>query len=131
MLIDGRAQATGIKRPATDPTVLLVLNAHHDVVEFTLPEVVGGHTWRVLVDTNLPDRLDQPTFPTGDQCGVTARSLLLFALEPGDKPSIAIGRATQALLTVQQTPPPGAARPSRGSRTRGGVRRVQPEKAGG
>jgi len=131
MLIDGRAQATGIKRPAMDPTVLLVVNAHHDVVEFTLPEVVGGHTWRVLVDTNLPDRLDQPTFPTGDQCGVTARSLLLFALEPGDKPSIAIGRATQALLTVQQTPPPGAARPSRGSRTRGGVRRVQPEKAGG
>src|SRR5689334_7490473 len=29
MLIDGRAQATGIKRASMDATVLLVLNAHH------------------------------------------------------------------------------------------------------
>ena len=39
MLMDGRAQATGIKRPSMDATVLLVLNAYHDVVKFTLPEV--------------------------------------------------------------------------------------------
>jgi glycogen operon protein len=130
MLIDGRAQATGIKRPAMDPTVLLVVNAHHDLVDFTLPEVVGGHTWRVLLDTNLPDRLDQPTFPTGDHYGVTARSLLLFALEPGDKPSFAISRATQALLKVQQAPAPGTgtARPAPGVRTPG-ARKAQPEKA--
>src|SRR6202035_6029159 len=41
MLLDGRAQASGIKRPAMDATALLVLNAHHDVVNFALPEVVG------------------------------------------------------------------------------------------
>ncbi len=36
MLLDGRAQASGIKRPAMDATALLVLNAHHDVVNFAL-----------------------------------------------------------------------------------------------
>ena len=33
--MDGRAQASGIKRPAMDATALLVLNAHHDVVNFS------------------------------------------------------------------------------------------------
>ena len=62
MLLDGRAQATGIKRPSMDATVLLVLNAYHDVVKFKLPEVVGGQTWRCLLDTNAPDRTGTPRF---------------------------------------------------------------------
>ena len=32
MLIDGRAQATGIRQRGQDATLLLVFNAHHDVV---------------------------------------------------------------------------------------------------
>ncbi len=47
MLMDGRAQATGIRRRADDPTLLWVLNSYHDVVPFTLPEVPGGRgRWR-------------------------------------------------------------------------------------
>ena len=63
MLLDGRAQATGIKRPSMDATLLLVLNAYHDVVKFTLPEVVGGQAWRCLLDTNVPDRTDDAALP--------------------------------------------------------------------
>ena len=37
MLLDGRAQPTGIKQRGVDATLLIVLNAHHDVVNFTLP----------------------------------------------------------------------------------------------
>ena len=37
MLLDGRAQATGIKQRGQDATMLLIGNAHHDVVPFTLP----------------------------------------------------------------------------------------------
>ncbi|HLI11723.1 MAG TPA: glycogen debranching protein GlgX [Alphaproteobacteria bacterium] len=83
MLIDGRAQATGIKRPAADATLLLVVNAHHDVVKFTLPAVTGGDRWRCLVDTNDPERDELPILRTRDQYEVTGRSLLLFALEDG------------------------------------------------
>jgi isoamylase len=81
MLIDGRAQATGVKRPAMDATLLLVSNAYHDAVKFRLPEVAGGRTMRCLLDTNLPERTDAPTFRSGDEYEVTGRSLLLFELE--------------------------------------------------
>ena len=45
MLLDGRAQETGIRRRGSDATLLLVFNAHHDVVPFTLPDVAEGRHW--------------------------------------------------------------------------------------
>ena len=77
MIMDGRAQATGIRRAAGDATLLMILNAYHDVVEFTLPEVAGGETWTRLFDTNAPD-LATETIPTGEVYSVTGRSVLLF-----------------------------------------------------
>ncbi|HUP95177.1 MAG TPA: glycogen debranching protein GlgX [Burkholderiales bacterium] len=81
MVLDGRAQPTGIVRPGSDATLLLILNAYHDLVVFTLPEVTGGNQWKCLIDTNIPERPDEPTFPPGEQYGVTGRSLLLFVLQ--------------------------------------------------
>jgi glycogen operon protein len=60
--------------------MLLVLNAHHDLVRFTLPAQAGGSEWRLLIDTNMPEKNDEQGFKSGDAYGVTARSLLLFAL---------------------------------------------------
>jgi len=83
VLLDGRAQPTGIRRAGTDATLLLITNAYHDVVRFTLPEVVGGLDWICLVDTNRPDPGEEPErFAFGDQYDVTGRSLLLFQLRP-------------------------------------------------
>ena len=93
MLLDGRAQVSGIKRPGSNVTLLLVLNAYSDVVQFKLPEFAGGSRWLCLVDTNIPDRQDTPTFNVGDVYDVTARSLLLFAgLTSG-----ALGRAVRRI----------------------------------
>ena len=97
MLTDGRAQASGIKRPASDATLLLVVNAYHDVVKFKLPEVAGGATFLCLLDTNVPDRDDAPKFRTGDEYEVTGRSLLLLMLQPDGKPSPAVRAAVRAL----------------------------------
>jgi isoamylase len=80
MLIDGRAQPTGIRQRGTEATLLLVLSAHHDLVEFTLPPHGGGQSCSLLVDTNLPDDERTLTFASGNRYGVTSRSLLLFAL---------------------------------------------------
>jgi len=80
MLIDGRAQPTGLRQRGTEATMLLVLNGHFDLVEFTLPPAPGGNTWTRLIDTNVPDDQETPSFKTGESYGVTARSLLLFAL---------------------------------------------------
>ena len=85
-LLDGRAQPSGIRRRGSGTTLLLVVNAHHDVVLFTLPEAKGGRDWERLVDTNLPDEDEDPEdrvhFDCGNQYAVTGRSLLLFRLRP-------------------------------------------------
>ncbi|AXC11361.1 Glycogen debranching enzyme [Acidisarcina polymorpha] len=82
MLIDGRAQTTGVRQRGKETTLLMVINDHSDLVNFTLPEAVGGSGWSLLVDTNIEDNSEKGSFKTGDIYGVTARSLLLFELEP-------------------------------------------------
>jgi isoamylase len=81
MLMDGRAQPTGIRRLGTDATLLVVMNAHHDVVTFTLPEVTGGDRWRCLIDTDAYERDELPVFRPKNTYDVAARSLVLFALD--------------------------------------------------
>jgi len=81
MLLDGRAQTSGIKRAAPDATLLVVLNAHHDVVKFVLPEVAGAERWRSVLDTNEPERFELSVFKTGDSYEMTGRSLSVFALD--------------------------------------------------
>ena len=80
MLIDGRAQATGIRKPGSDVTMLLVMNAHHDMVSFTLPDCTNGKAWELVLDTNVPERDDGQMFPIGETYDVTSRSFLVFAL---------------------------------------------------
>ena len=86
VLLDGRAQPTGVRRRGTDATLLIVLNAHHDVVNFRLPDVVGGVAWTRLVDTNVPDADPDEDFAFGVDYSVTGRSFLLFELR-NRKPS--------------------------------------------
>jgi glycogen operon protein len=80
MLIDGRAQATGIRQRGGDATVLMVLNAHFDLVNVTLPPCQGGESWRLKLDTNMPEMTDEEEFACGTAYAVTARSILLFEL---------------------------------------------------
>lgn len=79
VLLDGRAQATGIVRCGEDDTLLLILNAAAQAVEFCLPKVSEGKSWERLVDTNIPDA-DAQSFALSAPYLVTARSLLLFVL---------------------------------------------------
>jgi len=81
MLMDGRAQRSGLQKPGDDATLLLIINAHSDLVEFTLPESFGGKEWILLVDTNIEDNAVTGVHKTGESYGVTGRSLLLLALK--------------------------------------------------
>ena len=62
----------------TEATMLLVLNAHHDLVEFTLPPCAGGEQWSLELDTNVTIASRQAA--SGDVYGVTPRSLVLLRL---------------------------------------------------
>lgn len=86
MLLDGRAQESGIKRRGADATLLLTYNAHHDLVPFTCPDVPDGRHWVRLIDTSEPT---SPLIdvPFGQILPMAGRSLRVFAL------------ATEAVLT--------------------------------
>ena len=85
MLMDGRAQTSGVKQLGHDATLLLVLNVYQDVVQFTLPKCVGGDQWSLLLDTNIPDLVEGSVFKMETPYAVTAHSLLLFELQTEKK----------------------------------------------
>ncbi len=80
MLIDGRAQPTGIKQTGSDVTVLTVLNADHRAIRFTLPECTNGKGWELVLDTTIGAIDTGLVFDIGDTFESTSRSLQLFAL---------------------------------------------------
>ena len=80
MLLDGRAQKSGIRRPGNEATLMIVINDHDDLVDFIIPEAVGGDSWSLLIDTTFEDRAASGTFKTGAKYGVTGRSVLLLLL---------------------------------------------------
>ena len=65
------AAKDALGRRGEDLTVLIVLNGHHDLVQFTLPDCAGGNRWARLIDTNLPHDDASATFPFGEVYGVT------------------------------------------------------------
>jgi isoamylase len=104
VVLDGRAQPTGIRRRGADATVLLVLNAHHDVVEFTLPTIPEGDSWVCLIDTNVPHRIEDALQEFGDSYELAGFSLLLFALEPKGRRSRTVPAGRPPCSTSPSTP---------------------------
>jgi glycogen operon protein len=80
ILLDGRAQVSGIRRRGSDATVLVIVNSYHDGVGFTLPEVPGGQGWVCTIDTNLEGEPGSERFAFGAEYIVTGRSLLMLEL---------------------------------------------------
>jgi isoamylase len=80
MLIDGRAQPTGLRRRGSDATLLIVFNSFHEPVPFAIPATVGSEHWSLLLDTNNTSLIQARSFRSGDKYEVAARSLQLFVL---------------------------------------------------
>ena len=86
LLLDGRAQPTGIRKRGEDASILLIYNAWRDLVEFKLPSHGGSDQhWTLMIDTNLSEdqSREERTFAPESTYGVTGRSFLVFALVPG------------------------------------------------
>jgi isoamylase len=81
MLMDGRAQSTGVVKRGMDATMLLIMNSWHEAVSFRLPEAPAGIEWRLLIDTNHPELEKKEPHQFGDAYEVTGRSLQLFVME--------------------------------------------------
>jgi isoamylase len=87
MLLEGRAQPTGLRQRGQDATLLAILNAHFETVEVTLPAAGDRQAearWVLLLDTSLevPAHTDETNaYDAGARYSAVPRSLLLFKLE--------------------------------------------------
>ena len=80
ILLDGRAQVSGVQRAGADATLLITVNAQHDGVDFTLPEVPQGTGWVCKFDTFDPDTKSRETLAFNSTYGLNGRSMALFEL---------------------------------------------------
>jgi isoamylase len=78
MLLDGRAQATGIRKKGSDLSLLLMFNAHHEPVTFTFPGISGG-VWKLLIETSDIDR-QHPYLEFSPTHELLGRSLALWEI---------------------------------------------------
>ncbi len=75
VLLNGQAGPTigSHGSPIEDDLLLIILNAHHDVVEFTLPAVPVDGPWTRLIDTAEPSAA-QETLAMGSVLPIKGRS---------------------------------------------------------
>jgi isoamylase len=105
MLLDGRARETGIPKRGSDATLLLIYNAHYEVVEFVLPGVAQGRSWAALIDTHRPD--DTPiVYSFGHRYQVAGRSLLALGLATDETLTRRLRQGLGAIMDVTEFPLP-------------------------
>jgi glycogen operon protein len=66
--------------PIADDLLLIILNSHDDVVEFTLPELPIERSWNRLVDTGDPAGGAETTAAMGSILPIKGRSLCVLSL---------------------------------------------------
>jgi isoamylase len=79
MLLDGRAQATGIRERGSDATLLLIFNSFHEPVKFVLPETVDGKGWRLQLDTHDALKVNHLFLPHEER-EIPERSVSVFLM---------------------------------------------------
>jgi glycogen operon protein len=76
----------GIREPGprgervSDDSFFLLFNAHHEAIEFCVPDLGVAERWHAVIDTHAPllDDADPRTVKTGEAIGVEARSILVL-----------------------------------------------------
>jgi len=83
VFLNGQAIPTPDSRGerVVDDTFLVLFNAHHELLAFTIPAGVYGQSWRRILDTNTLEPLKENVgdiFPAGASVDVAERSLVLL-----------------------------------------------------
>jgi isoamylase len=97
MLLEGTAQPSAIPRRGSDATVLLVLNAWHEGVDFTLPAHGQCAAWVRLLDTVQAAPQNGPRLEPGRPCNVAGRSLQVFMAATDDRSEALLRELQQSL----------------------------------
>ncbi len=96
--------------PLVDDDFILLLNAHHEPIEFVIPELPPAGAWQVVIDTSSDDAgsMDQRTFCGGTKFPLQGRSLALLTRPrtSARTSDSAIAKAPIASAEVRQSPGP-------------------------
>ncbi len=85
---DASDQVDDRGRPVIDRHFVVLFNAHHDDIEFTLPPCIGARQWLQMVDTADPRAAeDPPMFAGNTPYPLRGRSLALLTQVRSDRPS--------------------------------------------
>jgi glycogen operon protein len=69
--------------PIVGDTFLVLLNAHHEPIEFVLPAHRARVRWELVLDTRACDAGSPRSFKVGDRYPLEGRSLALLRLRRG------------------------------------------------
>ena len=75
---DAIAEPTTRGEPIVDGSFLMLFNAHHEDMAFTVPKEIYGERWEVVTDTAAPIVEDRPSARAGEPVTVEARSILVL-----------------------------------------------------
>ena len=64
--------------PVRDSNFLLLLNAHHEAIEFRVSEILAGKSWTAVLDTALDDPFEARPLPVNEAYPLQGRSLALL-----------------------------------------------------
>ncbi|MFL6240128.1 MAG: glycogen debranching protein, partial [Actinomycetes bacterium] len=80
VFLNGHAIPTTDTRgePVVDDSFLMLLNAHHEDLTFTLPSEEYGEAWQTVIDTAAPLAADEQSAKPGTDVDVEARSMLVL-----------------------------------------------------
>ena len=67
--------------PVVGDTVLLLMNAHHEAIPFTLPSLKEGQQWECGLDTADPQGKPRPC-PEGQPYDLQGRSMAVMRTRP-------------------------------------------------
>jgi isoamylase len=79
MLIDGRAQVSGVRERGSNATLLLIFNSSHEPVQFVLPPPVDGNGWQLQLDSHDSSQVGQVLQP-GVSREIADRSVSVFLM---------------------------------------------------
>jgi isoamylase len=69
-------------RPVRDDSFLLLFNAHHESVMFTMPAPSFGTDWTVLIDTATDDDVPARSVGSGETIELAARTVVVISRAP-------------------------------------------------
>ncbi|MGE5441648.1 MAG: glycogen debranching protein GlgX [Bacteroidota bacterium] len=74
----GEYHLTAKGEPQPDDSFFIILNAHYESIDWTLPSIGAGSRWRLVVDTESDDGVAGALIEDGDVYSTAARSVVVF-----------------------------------------------------